>query len=122
MSNKFCVSLTCAKDNRDKSTVAFVVANAAAASEKETMIFLSTEGVRLAEKGYADDVHEEGFAPLKELMENFVKAGGKVFVCSPCFKKRGLNEDNLISGATIVGGAKLVEFLSMDGGSPCVTY
>ena len=44
MAGKFCVSLTCAKDDTDKATVAFVVANAALGSEKETMVFLSTEG------------------------------------------------------------------------------
>ena len=74
-------------------------------------MFLTIEGVRLSQKGFADDIHEEGFAPLKELMENFVKAGGKIYVCSPCFKKRKLDEGNLVAGATIVGGAKLVEFL-----------
>ena len=120
MAGKFCVTLSFAKDNTDKATVAFVVANAAAASEKETLVFLSIEGVRLSQKGYADDIREEGFAPLKELMDNFVKAGGKIWVCSPCFKKRGLNESNLVAGATIVGGAKLVEFLS--AGSPSVCY
>src|SRR3990172_8821448 len=107
MAGRFCVSLTSAKDNPDKATVAFVVANAAVASEKETMVFLSTEGVRLSQKGYADDVHEEGFAPLKELMGNFVKAGGKVYVCSPCFKRRKLDEGKLIDGSGIVRGAKL---------------
>ena len=120
MAGKFCVSLTHAKDNRDKATVAFVVANAAVASEKETMVFLSTEGVHLSQKGYADDIREEGFAPLKDLMDNFVKAGGKVFVCSPCFKRSKLDENNLVPGATIVGGAKLVEFLG--NGEPCITY
>jgi len=120
MAGKFCVTLSFAKDNTDKATVAFVVANAAVASEKETLVFLSIEGVRLSQKGFADDIREEGFAPLKELMENFVKAGGKIWVCSPCFKKRGLNEANLVAGATIVGGAKLVEFLS--AGSPCISY
>ena len=120
MPGKFCVSLTCAKDNTDKATVAFVVANAAAASDKETLVFLSTEGVRLGAKGYADDIHEEGFSPLRELMASFVKAGGKIWVCSPCFKKRKLDETKLADGATIVGGAKLVEFLSQ--GSPCVSY
>lgn len=120
MPGMFCVNLTHAKDDPDRATVAFVVANAAVASDKDTMVFLSTEGVRLAAKGYADDVHEEGFAPLRELMANFVKAGGKVFVCSPCFKKRKLDEGALIDGATIVGGAKLVEFLSQ--GAPCVSY
>src|SRR5438094_4862413 len=106
MAGKFCVSLTSAKNDPDKATVGFVVANAAVGSDQETMVFLSTEGVRLSQKGYADDIHEEGFAPLRELMENFAKAGGKIFVCSPCFKKRGLNENKLVAGATIVGGAK----------------
>lgn len=120
MSGKFCVSLSCAKDNADKATVAFVVANAALGSDKETLVFLSIEAVRLSQKGYADDIREEGFAPLKDLMENFAKAGGKIYICSPCFKKRKLDENNLVPGATIVGGAKLVEFLS--DGSACVSY
>ena len=120
MTDRFCVSLTYSKDNTDKATVAFVIANAAAASEKEALVFLSTEGVRLSQKGYADDVHEDGFAPLGELMASFVKAGGTIWVCSPCFKKRGLDENALIDGATIVGGASLVEFLA--GGSPSVSF
>ncbi len=120
MAGKFCVSLTNAKNDPDRATVGFVIANAAAGSDQETLVFLSTEGVRLAVDGYADDVHEEGFSPLKDLMANFVEAGGTIWVCSPCFKKRGLDEHALVTGATIVGGAKLVEFLA--SGAPCVTY
>lgn len=120
MPGQFCVSLTHAKNDTDKATVAFVIANAALGSDKDTLVFLSTEGVRLAVTGYADDIHEAGFAPLKELMANYAGAGGKIYVCSPCFKKRGLDETQLVPGATIVGGAKLVEFLS--GGSPSVSY
>jgi predicted peroxiredoxin len=120
MPGKFCVSLTVAKDNPDKATVAFVIANAAVASDKDTVVFLSTEGVRLAVNGYADDIAEEGFAPLKDLMANFAAAGGKIFVCSPCFKRRKLDETALVSGAAIVGGAKLVEF--MGEGCPSVSY
>ena len=117
MPGKFCVSLTCAKDNTDKATVAF----AALATTKATVVFLNIEGTRLSQKGYADAIHEEGFAPLKELMENFAKAGGLIYVCSPCFKKRKLDENNLVAGAAIVGGAKLVEFMS-DGNCPSVSY
>ena len=120
MANKFCVNLTHSKDNTDKATVGFVLANAALGSGKETLVFLSIEGVRLAQRGYADGIHEEGFPPLRELMDNFAKAGGTMYVCSPCFKKRKLDENNLVVGASIVGGAKLVEFLS--DGSPCVSY
>jgi uncharacterized protein len=120
MANRFCVSLSSAKDNTDKATVAFVIANAAVGSGKETMVFLSVEGVRLSQKGFADSVHEEGFAPLRELMDNFAKAGGAIYVCSPCFKKRKLDEHNLVAGASIVGGAKLVEFASE--GAPIISY
>ena len=120
MPGKFCVSLTCAKDDPDRATVAFVVANAAAASDQETVVFLSTEGVRLAVRGYADDVAEEGFAPLKDLISNFAAAGGKIFVCSPCFKRRKLDDSALVAGAVVVGGAKLVEFMA--GGCPSVSY
>src|SRR5262249_34274590 len=45
MANKFCVSITHAKDNTDKATVGFVVANAAGGSGKESLVFLSVEGV-----------------------------------------------------------------------------
>lgn len=120
MAGKFCVSLTNAGNDPDRATVGFVVANAAAGSDQETLVFLSTEGVHLAVEGAADKIHEDGFSPLKDLMTNFVEAGGIIWVCSPCFKKRGLDESALIRGATIVGGAKLVEFLA--SGSPCITY
>ncbi len=120
MSDKFVVSLTHAKDDADRATVAFVVANAAAASGKNAVVFLSTEAVRLAQPGYADEIHEEGFAPLKDLMAGFAGAGGQIYVCSPCFKKRKLDENSLVPGALIVGGAKLVEFMS--GGAPSISY
>ncbi len=120
MAGQFCVSITHAKDNADKATVGFVIANAALGSEKDTLVFLSVEAVRLSQQGYADDIHEEGFAPLKDLMANFAASGGKIYVCSPCFKRRKLDDQKLVAGAVIAGGAKLVEFLS--DGSPCVSY
>ncbi len=120
MTNNFCVNLTRSTDDADRATVAMVVANAAVASGKNTMVFLSSEGVRLAVKGTAEAINEEGFQPMATLIQNFVAAGGIFWVCSPCLKKRGYTDGDLIAGATIVGGAKLVEFLSNDAAS--VTY
>ncbi|HKM82674.1 MAG TPA: DsrE family protein [Terriglobia bacterium] len=120
MPDRFCVSITCSKDNCDRATVGFAMAGAAVASGKDTMVFLSVDGVRLSQKGYVDGVQEQGFPPLKELIEGFAKAGGKIYVCMACFKKRGLAENNLVEGATIEGGPKLIEFLS--GGAPCISY
>jgi predicted peroxiredoxin len=120
MSGSFCVSITSAKDNCDKATIGFAMADAAVAAGKDTMVFLSSEGVRLSQKGYADSINEKGFPPLRELMDNFAKAGGKIYVCTVCFKNRDLAENNLVAGAKIMGGDKLIEFLS--GGAPCVCY
>jgi uncharacterized protein len=117
---KICVSITHAKNDLDKATVGLVVANASVASGQETLVFLSIEGVRLAVKGFAEGLQEPGFAPVQDLIASFVKAGGTIFVCSPCMKKRTLDQLPLVEGATIVGGAKLVEFLA--AGAACISY
>ena len=118
--SKLLVSITNAKNDPDRATVGFVIANASVASEVETVVFLSTDGVYLSQKGYADEIHEAGFAPLKQLMDDFVEANGIIWICSPCFKKRGLDETKLVAGGLIVGGAKTVEFLTTGGSS--ITY
>jgi hypothetical protein len=41
-------------------------------------------------------------------------------VCSPCFKKRKLDDTKLVPGAKVVGGAKLVEFMA--GGCPSISF
>jgi uncharacterized protein len=40
MAGKFCVSLSFAKDNTDKATVAFVIGNAAVASSRRENLYL----------------------------------------------------------------------------------
>ena len=121
MSKTFCVSITHTHDNQDKATLGFVVANAAIGSEKDTMVFLSADGVWAATKGEAEKVSVGApFLPLKELVDKFVTGGGKIYVCTPCMKKRGITDEMLIAGAQPAGGAALVEWLA--NGSPCVCY
>ena len=43
MPEKFCVSITRSRSDGDAVTVGFVVANAAVGSEKDTVVFLSTD-------------------------------------------------------------------------------
>lgn len=61
MNHRFVVSLSCGPDDPDRATVAFTLANAAVGSERETVVFLSSEGVRLAVAGAADHIAEKGF-------------------------------------------------------------
>jgi len=112
--NGLVVNLTHSIDDVDRTSVAMVVAGASVASAQQTTVFLSSEGTRLAAKGVAEELHEEGFAPMHELVSAYVEAGGTFLVCSPCAKKRGIGEEDLIEGASIVGGASLVKLL-VDG-------
>ena len=112
MAERFVVNLTHAKEDAERVSIAFVFANAAAASGKEAAVFLSAKGVWLSQLGYADDVHVDGFAPLAELISKYTGAGGRIFACETCFKKYGLEEGQLIDGASVVGSTSLVEFMS----------
>lgn len=121
MAEPFCVSLSKCRLDGDAATLAFVVANAAVGSGKRTVVFVSTDGVWAAVKGEAEKINEGApFAPLKELVDKFVAAGGEIWVCIPCMKKREIADDMLIEGAKPVGGAILIELLS--GGTPCISY
>ncbi|MCB1098639.1 MAG: DsrE family protein [Verrucomicrobiae bacterium] len=121
MSNTFCVTINHCKQDPDKATVGFVVATAALGSGKDTLVFLSTDGVWAAVKSEAAKVDEGGpFKPLTELIENYQAAGGRIMACAPCCKKRAIDQEVMFDGVEIAGGAALVEWLS--NGSPCVGY
>jgi predicted peroxiredoxin len=121
MSDTFCVTINSCKENGDKATVGFVVATAALGSGKDTLVFLSTDGVWAAVKEEAAKVDEGGpFKPLTELIETFIEAGGRVIACAPCCKKRSIEPDQLFDKIEMAGGAVLVEWLS--NGSPNVGY
>ena len=108
---KLLINLTHGKEDPERATLAFVVGNVAASADQETVVLLTIEGVWDATRGYADSIHKEGFQPLLEVMQSFVKNGGKIWVCGTCAKPRGITEANLIEGAKIVTAANAVEFL-----------
>ena len=85
------------------------------------MVFLSADGVWAAVKDEAEKIDEGApFKPLAELVRNYLAAGGKLLVCTPCCKKRGIEASMLFEAAEMAGGAALVEWLS--NGSASVSY
>lgn len=67
------------------------------------------EAVRLGTKGGADGVEAAGLPKLCELLDQFVGNSGKVWLCGACTKPRGITEEQLAGGVSIVGAAKVVE-------------
>ncbi len=103
---------TFGRDDAERATMPFVVANIAATADQPAAVLLTIEGVRLATKGYADGIAKEGLPPLGELIAQFVTNGGEIWACGACTKPRGITDDDLIPGARVVNAAFIVEQLA----------
>jgi len=99
-------------DDVERASLAAVVANTALNSAQEATLMLTIDGVWLATKGYTDGLQADGFAPIKELIEQFIENGGSLWVCGACAKPRNITAEDLITGAQIVGAAAAVEALA----------
>ena len=84
---KLLLHATHGKDDPERATLPFVVANVAANADQETVVLLTIDGVWLATKGYADGIHKEGFPALKDVLASFVANGGQVWACGTCTKQ-----------------------------------
>jgi uncharacterized protein len=111
------VHATHGKEDPERATLPFIVGNVAASADQEAVVLLTLEGVWLATKGYADDIHKEGFQPLREIIASFLANGGQIWACGACTKPRGIGEADLIAGARIVTAAKAVELLAAGAAS-----
>jgi uncharacterized protein len=99
------------KDDVERASLAFLVGNVARNSNQDATVLLTIEGVWVATKGYADGLQANGFAPLSELLQQFIDAGGRVWVCGACAKPRNITQADLVEGAEIIGAATAVEAL-----------
>jgi uncharacterized protein len=99
------------KEQVERASLAFVTANVALTSGQETTLLLTIEGVCVATRGYADGLQADGFPPLSELLSQFVRSGGQLWVCGACAKPRGISEADLVEGAKIIGAATAIEDL-----------
>ena len=114
---KLLVNCTHGREDAERATLAFIVGNVAASADQQVVVLLTIEGVWNATQGYADEIHHEGFQPLKELLQSFVANGGEIWVCGACAKPRGIGESKLVKGARIVSAANVVEWLVSGAGS-----
>jgi predicted peroxiredoxin len=119
MSGKAVISLTTGLEDPERVTVAFLVAVGAAENERETLMFLTKEAVRLALEGVGVGVACDGCPALPDLMKRYEAAGGRYFVCPICFNAKHLDESQLIAGAEIRGTVPMWQWI---GEEPATTF
>ncbi len=94
----------------ERSSVAWSIANTAAASDMDVTVFLVAAGVDWVRKGAADVAQLNPLDPtMSDMIGNFLGNGGRILVCPPCAKVRGYAEESLIDGATIAGAPVMLE-------------
>ena len=116
---RFMAQATHARDDPERATLQFIVANVAASADQEAIVLLTIEGVWLATKGYADDLHHEGMPPLREVLDSLLANGGEIWACGACTKPRGITDEDLIDGARIISAVDFVAELA--SGTPLYT-
>jgi predicted peroxiredoxin len=109
MSDKLIFNCTHGKDDPERATLPFVAANIAATAGQEAVVLCTIDAVWLGTQGGTDGIAYEGLPVLADLYADFVDNGGQVWLCGACTKPRGITEEQLVKGSTIVGAAKVVE-------------
>jgi len=109
MSEKLIFTCTHGKEDPERATLPFVAANVAATAGQEAVVLCTIDAVWLGTQGGTDGIAYEGLPVLADLYAEFIDNGGQVWLCGACTKPRGITEDRVVKGATIVGAAKVVE-------------
>ena len=112
MSQSLMFNCTHGKEDPERAILPFVAANVAATAGLDVTVVCTIEAVWLGTKGGADGVESKGLTPLSTLLEEFRQNGGKVWLCGACTKPRGITEEHIAPGVTIVGAATIVEAIA----------
>lgn len=116
MASKMLILITTGPEDRgNRATLAFAMGVASLISGVETSIYMTMSGTFWSRQKAFAKVHIEGFEPLDVYQEQFVEAGGKILVCSPCdaFYCSIADDSPLIDGAELCGLTHIVD-LALD--------
>jgi predicted peroxiredoxin len=93
----------------DRIAVPLVLANAALSMGQEAYLWLTLDGVKVGKKGAMDDMVSPSFAAIKDLLNKFQEAGGRMGICPACAGTHGVTDDNMVDNAEWMGAAAVQE-------------
>jgi predicted peroxiredoxin len=115
---KVIVGCTHGEEDPDRVIVAYLTATAALDTGKDVVMWLTSEGVRLALRGYADRIRADQDPPVERVHAQFIEKGGLFYVCPVCFNERELDAEDLVENAEVRGATPLMQF----AGSGAMTF
>ena len=94
----------------------FILGMTARAMDVEASIFFMIKGVTVVKKGEAEKVKIGSFPSLKEVLDQALKAGVKMYICEQSTQLLGIPRGDFIPEAKIAGAGTLND-LALDADS-----
>jgi predicted peroxiredoxin len=114
------INLTSGKEDPHAVTMALMLAARSQQAGRPTVVFLNVHAPPLAARDLAESVVLPGEAPVKKLLADFIRLGGRAYVCSHCLAVAGMKSEELVAGAQVIDGEKLLE--QLDRGTIALSY
>jgi predicted peroxiredoxin len=91
-------------DDLDRAAMAVSISNKVLSTRDiQVTIFLSAQGVRWVDKNIPQNTYANG-KTIPDMLQAFMKSGGKVIACKMCMKNiGGFEEDDVIDGVEFTG-------------------
>ncbi len=114
MTGKVLINLATGMEDAERVLVAFLVATAALAQDKQVVVWTTKDAVRLALPGEMTGVVCKGCPALERLLEQFTDGGGELWVCPICISARDLDDAEKIANTKVVGATPMWEWAGTD--------
>ena len=92
-------------DTPERLYAPFILAMTARAMGVEASIFFMIKGITALKQGVAEGIKIGNFPALKEVMDQAVKAGVKLYACAQSCELLNMPRTALVSYATVAGAA-----------------
>jgi predicted peroxiredoxin len=88
----------------------------AQAMDLDASIYFLIKGITVLKKGAAEKIKISNFPTLKEIMDQAIKAGVKIYACAQSCDLLNMPKGDLVEGVTIAGAASVNDLvLEADG-------
>jgi len=103
-------------DTPERLYAPFILAMTAQAMDLEASIYFLIKGITVLKKGEAEKIKISNFPTLKEIMNQAMKAGVKIYACAQSCDLLNMPKGDLIAGVTVAGAATVNDLvLEADG-------
>ena len=103
-------------DTPERLYAPFILAMTAQAMDLDASIYFLIKGITVLQKGAAEKIKIGNFPTLKEIMDQAIKAGVKIYACAQSCDLLNMPKGDLVEGVTIAGAASVNDLvLEADG-------